>query len=354
MSRLRRDPRAERARLLVPGALRPRIDRAGTSDTMPTHMPAPVMVPLRVVTEPDHLILAVLDAPDAQLTSHDRQLLGAAQLLAGKTGAVVVLTTAECHDLAEAGADRVLPAAAFEGYDPVGRASSAWQALSDLAPRHVLFPESPDGGDVARRVAAMAHLPLFAGVEALGAGFVIRACGAGRFEQREAPGRLMTLAPDCIAPYGGPLAEARALPPQQSALRRPFPAYVRQADPESLPLTEAAFVVAAGNGVRDLAMFARLARALGATPGASRVLCDSGLMPRERQVGASGSVLQSECYMALGISGAPQHLAGVAGVRHVIAVNTDLHAAMVARASLAVIADAQEVMRAMLDALAPA
>jgi len=110
-------------------------------------------------------------------------------------------------------------------------------------------------------------------------------------------------------------------------------------------------VVAAGNGVADLETFARLVRALGATPGASRVLCDAGLMPRARQVGASGSVLQSECYLALGISGAPQHLAGVAGVRHVIAVNTDLHAAMVARASLAVIADAQPVIQAMLDML---
>jgi electron transfer flavoprotein alpha subunit len=92
--------------------------------------------------------------------------------------------------------------------------------------------------------------------------------------------------------------------------------------------------------------------ALHATPGASRVLCDAGLMPRHSQVGASGTVLAATCYFALGISGAPQHLQGVAGCEHVVAVNTDLHAAMIERAGLAVVQDAQAVMPALLRLLA--
>jgi electron transfer flavoprotein alpha subunit len=303
------------------------------------------------VPDPEFLVLVVPDAPGGRLSAHDRQVLGAAQLLAGKTGAVVLLAPEGMEDVAEAGADRVLPCAGVAEYDPVGWARSVTAALSALNPRHTLFPESADGADLARRVAAVADLPLFADVEALGADFAIRACTARRFEERAAPPRLLTLAPDRIAPYSGPPCEALAMATLSPVAGDPLKARTQPADPTSLALTEAAFVVAAGNGVKDLNMFARLARALGATPGASRVLCDAGLMPRERQVGASGSVLQSECYFALGISGAPQHLAGVAGVRHVIAVNTDLHAAMVARASLAVIADAQEVMRALLDLL---
>ncbi len=114
-----------------------------------------------------------------------------------------------------------------------------------------------------------------------------------------------------------------------------------------MALAEADFVAAAGNGVTDLAGFQALAAALGATPGASRVLCDAGLMPRDRQVGASGTVLSGSCYLAFGIAGAPQHLQGVAGVAHVIAVNTDLHAAMIKRATLAIIADAQQVIPAL-------
>ena len=69
------------------------------------------------------------------------------------------------------------------------------------------------------------------------------------------------------------------------------------------------------------------------------------------QVGASGTVLAADCYLALGIAGAPQHLQGVAGCRHVIAVNTDLHAAMVERAELAIVADAHPVMEALLRLL---
>ena len=107
-------------------------------------------------------------------------------------------------------------------------------------------------------------------------------------------------------------------------------------------------MVSAGNGIRDFDLFRRVAAALGGTPGASRVVCDSGDMPRAAQVGASGTVLAADCYLALGIAGAPQHLQGIAGCRHVIAVNTDLHAAMVERAELAIVSDAHAVMGALV------
>ncbi|HSI39163.1 MAG TPA: FAD-binding protein, partial [Xanthobacteraceae bacterium] len=123
------------------------------------------------------------------------------------------------------------------------------------------------------------------------------------------------------------------------------------ADPATVPLAEADFVVSAGNGVSDFALFRALVAALDATPGASRMVCDAGLMPRGAQVGASGTVLDARCYFALGIAGAPQHLQGVARCEHVVAVNTDLHAAMVERAGLAVVADAQKVMPALLALL---
>jgi len=61
-------------------------------------------------------------------------------------------------------------------------------------------------------------------------------------------------------------------------------------------------------------------------------------------------VLRARCYLALGIAGAPQHLQGIPEVEHVVAVNTDLHAAMVKRAGLAVVADARAVMPALIQA----
>jgi electron transfer flavoprotein alpha subunit len=143
---------------------------------------------------------------------------------------------------------------------------------------------------------------------------------------------------------GRPLALPDLPPPARSAER------VRPAR-GSLALADSDFVVSAGNGIRDFDLFRTVAAALGGTPGASRVVCDSGDMPRAAQVGASGTVLAADCYLAFGIAGAPQHLQGIAGCAHVLAVNTDLHAAMVERAELSIVADAHPVMAALLRLL---
>jgi electron transfer flavoprotein alpha subunit len=119
-------------------------------------------------------------------------------------------------------------------------------------------------------------------------------------------------------------------------------------DPDAVPLAEADFILSAGNGVTDWDGFAELARVLGATRAGSRVVCDAGHLPRDRQVGASGSVVTARCYVALGIAGAPQHLQGLTEVKGVVAVNTDLHAEMIKRADLAIVADAQRVMPALI------
>ena len=140
-------------------------------------------------------------------------------------------------------------------------------------------------------------------------------------------------------PADGPerhLSEARLLP----------------VDPDTIALEEADFLLSGGNGVTDWQAFADLAAALGATRAGSRVVCDQGHLPRERQVGASGTLVTAGCYFALGISGAPQHLQGITRVGHVVAVNTDLHAEMIKRADLAIVADAQAVMPALIRLIA--
>jgi electron transfer flavoprotein alpha subunit len=115
-----------------------------------------------------------------------------------------------------------------------------------------------------------------------------------------------------------------------------------------LPLEEADFIVAAGNGVADLPTFLALADAFGAAVGASRVAVDDGKFPRARQIGATGKTVSASVYMAIGISGAIQHLQGIKACRHVIALNSDASAPIAKRADLTVVADAQEVMRHLL------
>jgi electron transfer flavoprotein alpha subunit len=355
MTAQRRDPRADRLKRRVPGALRERFtievaaDRGGLPD-MPT---APVATaPTIKIDDPAYLVAVVVDAPDGLLTPVDRQVIGAGRVLADAGGgAVLLLSTQLSDDPGAAGADRIVP---LHQDDAPARAGEVAAIIAALEPRHIIFAETPDGGDLARRVAVSLGETLFGDVEMLTPKQMVRPARAGRVEQRSEPGRLIAIAADIQAPYGGPPREAR--PTLQAgigaATSTNWQACDLAGDPGSLKLGEADFVVAAGNGVTDFATFHQLVEALGATPGASRVLCDAGLMPRDRQVGASGTVLSGTCYLALGIAGAPQHLEGVARVEHVVAVNTDLHAAMIARAGLAVVDDAQAIMPALLAQLA--
>jgi electron transfer flavoprotein alpha subunit len=360
--RPRRDPRAERENRRVAAGNRPRFDfsqieRVTVAEPRARTVPEAAPPKILIVEEPAFLVAVVPDAAGGRLSAHDRQVLGAARVLAGREGGVAIVTEGMCEGGDHAGADRLIRLdGETDRYDPAARAGRIAAALAALAPRHVLFPESLDGGDLARRVAVRLGEPLFTNAEVVAANGLIRPARGRRVEQRVEPGLLLTVAPDAIADYAGPPREARPLtvdyiaPPHGSdailsALRIP-------ADPATVPLALAEFVTAAGNGVSDFDAFRQVVAALRATPGASRVLCDAGLMPRHAQVGASGTVLTATCYFALGISGAPQHLQGVAGCEHVVAVNTDLHAAMIERAGLAIVQDAQAVMTALQRLLA--
>lgn len=227
--------------------------------------------------------------------------------------------------------------------------------LDRLDPVHVVLPE--DGAalsDLGRREAVARGWPVAVRVLARDG---VNALSATNLPDREAvipAPRLWLVDPRF---RGSPPPERRPVPVEATRLApEDDPPGVRflglQApDPATLALPDARFVAAAGAGVADLDLFARFARALGATPGASRVLVDAGRMPRDRQVGASGETTAAELYLAVGISGAVQHLEGIAACRHVISVNTDPGCPMAARADLSLVGDAAAVMQAVLRRL---
>jgi electron transfer flavoprotein alpha subunit len=253
----------------------------------------------------------------------------------------------------DAGADRLLPCDPAEFATPARAMAAVKRAADALYPRHVLFGDDPvAGGDLARRWAVRQRLPVATAVVELKEAAIARRVEGGTAEHAMAPAAVLALRPEAGVAFAGPPHEATLLEldpgepgPAASSVPVPLPL-----DPDAVPLGEAEFVVAAGNGVADFAAFHELARALGAVKAGSRVVCDAGHLPRDRQVGASGTVLRARCYLALGIAGAPQHLQGIPEVEHVVAVNTDLHAAMVKRAGLAVVADARAVMPALIQA----
>jgi electron transfer flavoprotein alpha subunit len=356
--RLRRDPRAERQRLLTTGRDgRARLVRSGLVGQMAAGAASPASVVKKIrVEQPEFFIIVVPDLPEGRLDRTDRQVLGAARKLAdaGSGAVVVVGATVDEASLGQAGTDRFVPLS--DHSDPEARITELVAVMNALSPRYVLLPESEEGADIARRLAARTGLGLTVGIEALGPKQVIRPCGAGRQEWAGDLTPLMTLAPDRVSAWEG---DAHEILPLETMPEKPVLAPARMtvgalqsADPATMNLGDAPFVVSAGRGVTDFTAFRSTVRALHATPGASRVVCDNGDMPRATQVGASGTILDALCYVALGIAGAPQHLQGLGRVEHVVAVNTDLHAAMVARAGLAIIADAQAVMPALCAVLA--
>ncbi|SMC93211.1 electron transfer flavoprotein alpha subunit apoprotein [Fulvimarina manganoxydans] len=362
--RPRRDPRREMAVSRVSSDGRPRFDRShqgsfeGLAPSNKTVVsPAPAAPKLRIVAEPAFLVFAIMEAPGGRLTRFDRQLLGAAHRLVGSSGegAVAAIAFSPIADLGTAGADRSLIVEA-DGASASGRARLLRGLVESFAPRHVLFAEEGESADLARRLSVSMGEPILTDVEHLGPRQAIRATKGRMAEEVGEPPRLMTLGEDRAAPYGGETCGARTLAfSEEAAPIESDDAILSDefipGDPARLTLSETDFVVSAGNGVTDFDHFRKLAAALKGTPGASRVVCDAGLMPREAQVGASGTVLAGDCYLALGIAGAPQHLQGIAACEHVIAVNTDLHAAMIERAGLSIIQDAQLVMPALLKLL---
>lgn len=279
-----------------------------------------------------------------------------AQALAGTEGAVV----AACFEptaaaLDEAGVDRLVELCGLvpAGYAPDARAAVLARLVEALQPRHVLLPESGLGGaDLGRRLAARLGEPVVTDAWRVRSDQSVRRARGGSADRHHATPRLLLLAPEGTA-AGPPVAgEAQALAlalgPQPTALEDlgelPY-------DPAAVSLEEAEFILAAGNGVRDWEAFLRLAEALGASVAGTRVVVDAGHLPRERQVGATGALTRARGYLALGISGAPQHLQGIAECEHVVAVNLDPHCDMMRRADLAVVGDVQAVVRALLARL---
>jgi len=127
---------------------------------------------------------------------------------------------------------------------------------------------------------------------------------------------------------------------------------VRRDPSDGARLESAQIVVAGGGGMKGpqgFELVARLADALGAAVGASRVACDLGWCPPSRQVGLSGKTVAPELYIAIGISGAGQHMAGCANAKNIVAINTDPNAPIFRFARYGVVADCHQLMPALIE-----
>jgi electron transfer flavoprotein alpha subunit len=121
----------------------------------------------------------------------------------------------------------------------------------------------------------------------------------------------------------------------------------------AVDLSAAELIVAVGRGIKEadnIPLIQELASAMGAELAASRPICDAGWLPMERQVGSSGQTVGPKLYMAIGISGAIQHLVGMKGSRTIVAINKDPNAPIFEVADYGIVGDLFQVVPALIEA----
>ncbi len=173
----------------------------------------------------------------------------------------------------------------------------------------------------------------------------------------EAPVALFTVATDAVAPMPAEVPSAVQVhvhKPELATDDLRVRAVESPAGTGGVSLATARVVVGGGRGVGGPDGFApleELAGLLGGVVGVSRVVTSEGWRPHKQQVGQTGTKITPELYLACGISGAIQHIAGCSGAKHIIAINTDAGAPILAHADYAVIGDLHQVIPALVEAL---
>ncbi len=313
-------------------------------------------------------ILAFVEQRGGVLKRTAGEVLGAARRLADGGGSGEVVAVLIGHDIAATlgaalgplGADRVRalqhPSLAPYSGEAYARLLAAEAALAK--PDLVLFPASAMGKDLAPRVAAVLGVGLASDCTALeagagGSGFAAtRPVYAGKAQLKvgfAASPAMASLRPNVFtAPSAQPgrSAVVEAVTSDPGALRDAVQSLVLAASAK-VDLTEADIVVTGGRGMKGpehWGLIEGLAAALGAATGASRAVVDAGWRPHAEQVGQTGKTVSPSLYIACGVSGAIQHLAGMSSSRVIVAINKDPDAPIFKVADYGIVGDAFEVL----------
>jgi electron transfer flavoprotein alpha subunit len=268
--------------------------------------------------------------------------------------------------LGDAGASEVLLATheAFARYEPSGYARAVVSAVEQVKPAAVLFTGSSMGRDLAPRVAARLDVGLATDCTALAveAGRLVatRPVYAGKASQKVGFTRnpaMASLRPKVFAPHSGNggAVQVKPLPlTYDPAASRARVVEVKATSAGKADLTEAEVIVSGGRGLKgpeNFDLVEGLAAALGGTVGASRAVVDAGWRPHSDQVGQTGKTVSPKLYVAVAISGAIQHLAGMSSSRCIVAINKDPEAPIFKVADYGIVGDAFEVVPALTEAV---
>jgi electron transfer flavoprotein alpha subunit len=277
---------------------------------------------------------------------------GFAEELAGKNVAEVLCVE---HDLLEA-------------YTPDGYSVALSQVVRSAKPDLVLFPHTYQVRDFAPKLAAMLGRgmigdcigyrneggkllfvrQMFQGKMAADVTFTGATPWFASFQSGAFRADLLATHPSGKAPVN---AVSVVLNGEQI---RTTPLELFKEAKSAVDLTQAPLIVAIGRGIKapeNIPQAEALAKAIGGEIAASRPICDEGWLPMERQIGSSGQTVAPKLYLALGISGAIQHVVGMKGARTIVAINKDQNAPIFEIADYGVVGDIFEIMPALTEAL---
>ncbi len=249
-------------------------------------------------------------------------------------------------------------------YAPGGWARSTVELMEGLEPSAVVAAGSNRGNEVLSHVAARLDLPFAANCTAVGGDSPLEVTrvrwGGSLLEEARLHGTpaLLTVAPHTVAvdPAAGadpPAIEAFGPGLDDADLLVRVTEHVSTVT-SGVSLADAKVVVSGGRGVGSADGFAileELAESLGAAVGCSRVVTSAGWRPHTDQVGQTGTKVSPDLYIACGISGATQHIAGCKGAKKILVINSDAEAPIMASADYAVIGDLAEIVPAITAAI---
>jgi electron transfer flavoprotein alpha subunit len=320
------------------------------------------------------MILVIAEQKDGKLNRASWETIAAAQQLSGGSIPVTVAVagqgaTAVAAELAQAAVARVLTVEdpALASYTPDAFVQALQQVVEQTSPVYVLLPHTYQTRDFSPALAARLDRALVTDVTA------IRSVGgAVTFARPMFQGKLVAdVVPQGPAPHfvtiqigafradaaqkgaaPAPVA-AQAVTIDAAKLRQKAEAPFQEAK-QAVDLSQAERIVAVGRGIKtqeNLAVAQDLAKAFGAELAASRPICDNGWLPMERQIGSSGQTVAPKLYVAVGISGAIQHLVGMKGSRTIVAINKDADAPIFEVADYGIQGDLFEIAPALIAEL---
>ena len=318
-------------------------------------------------------ILAVLEQRAGQWNRMSFETLAAAQQLAveinGTAGAAVLGDGVDSL-AAELGARRLEKVYAvghelLKDYTPDGYVLALRQLIDRVQPSILLFPHTYQVRDFLPKLAASLNRTAVSDVVAHrvenGDLVLVRQLFQGKVNADvRFTGEGPHFASLQAGAYRADAAEAGSAPvekfaPQIAAAEiRTRPMELFREAQRAVDLSAADIIVSVGRGIKEaenIPLVQKLADALGAELAASRPICDAGWLPMERQVGSSGQTVAPKLYMAVGMSGAIQHLVGMKGARTIVAINKDANAPIFEVADYGIVGDLFQVVPALIAAV---